>query len=277
MEEFTIDLVEVADDDVEGAYHARGDKGKRLPQLLLDDGEKMQVKGKLMKAVHGTLKKGGDPASLLIFEFNLTTPNGRRFKKATIAITFEDGQGPCANDPEVYDLAPNGQYTLNKETDSKDITHAIDAAINANPVPVLGGNFGYHWTMSKTVQKTHSATLNGMSRIIKLGGEETRAMWVMEEDPVKVTGIPTFLRTVVVLRHDPDDCGEFRFSLEIDATESTLLPFYGKSNQSRMINPFDLDPKVFDSTQMEGVDTKKLGALVLDNEFVVRLAGALTV
>ncbi|KAL6831796.1 ankyrin repeat-containing domain protein [Trichoderma camerunense] len=267
MEEFIIDLVQVADVDADGTYHARDDKGKRFPQLLVDDGTKTQVKGKIMTAVHGTLKEGGDPASLLIFEFNVTSFNGRRFKKATITITFEDGKGTSANDPEVYDLSPVGLYTLNKVTNSKDITHAIDAAINANPISAVGGTLGYHWTMSQTTHETHSAMLNGLSRRFKSYGEETTAMWVMTEDPVERAGIPSFLRTVVILRHDKDECGEFRFSLEIDVAENKTL-FYGKSKPSRMIKPLVLDPNIIATTQAEGIDIKELGALSLDSETI---------
>lgn len=276
MEEFIIDLHEVGSSGSGGTYHSRDDKGKRFPQLLVDEGNKTQVKGNLIMAFHGNLEPCGDPASLLIFEFNLTAPNGRRFTKATITITFEDGTGPNSNDPEVYDLGPRGVFALNKATDSKDVTHAVDAAINATPIPAAGGSLGYHWTMSKTVSRTHSAILNGMSRRFKSSGEETTAMWVMEEDPVLGEGVPFFLRTAVVLRHDADECGEFRFFLEIDAAEKKPL-FYGKSKPSKMLKPLVLDPKVFAYMKKEGVDTNKLGSLNLESEYVVRMAKALVV
>ncbi|KAI1824957.1 hypothetical protein F4861DRAFT_215998 [Xylaria intraflava] len=272
MEEFKIDLYEVANADVDGQYHTRNDKGKRLPQLLVDEGVKTQVKANLMKAIRGTLKDGGDPATLLIFEFYLNTFNGNRFKKASITVTFEDAQGPSANDPEVYEFAPAGSFVLNRETDSRETSHAVDAAVNA-----MGVETGYHWTMTKPTQKTHSATLKGMSRRSKTFGEAETALWVMEEDPVKRAGVPTFLRAAIVLRHDPDECGEFRFQLEIDAVESRNFPFFGKSKPSRMLSPFDLDPKVLVAAEQGGVDTKNLGALALESHTLVTLAQALTV
>ncbi|KAJ8130645.1 hypothetical protein O1611_g2981 [Lasiodiplodia mahajangana] len=259
MEEFVIDLYEVAGDDVEGKYHTRNDKGKRLPQLLVDDGIKTQIKAKLMTAIPGTLKEGGDPATLLVFEFNLTTFNGNRFKKATITVTFEDDKGPSANDPEVYEFAPAGSFSLNVETDSKDVTHAIDAAVNA-----MGVDAGYHWTMGQTTKNAHSATLKGMSRRLKTFGEAETVMWVMEEDRIKRVGVPTFLRAAVVLRHDPDAYGEFRFQLEIDALESRNFPFFGRSSLSRMLKPFDLNPQVLASAEKEGVDAKNLGQSIGD-------------
>jgi len=238
------------------------------------------MKGRLMTAVHGRLESGGDPASLLIFEFYLTTTKGR-FTKSTITVTFEDGSGQSDNDPEVYNLAPSGEYALNKATDSRDVTHGLDATLNANPIPAVGGSLGYHWTMTKAEHRSHSAKLNGMSRRLKIAGEENAAMWVMEEDLDSKEGIPTFLRTVIVLRHDPDECGEFRFSLKIEAMEKREdIKFFFSSNKpfvSQMMQPLSLDPKVFVGIKKEGVNPNELGKLCLDNEFIVRLAKILSV
>jgi hypothetical protein len=268
MEEFTIDLEEVVDSG--GSYRSRDEKGKRFPKVLVDSGNKTQVKAKLMIAVHGTLEPNSDPTSLLIFEFYLTTPNGRRFKKSTITITFEDDKGPSEFDPEVYQISPEGKFTLNKQTDSEDITHAVDAAVNG--VPVTGGSLGYHWTMSRTVNREHSATLNGMSRKIKTYGEETSAVWVMEEDPVKGEGVPTFLRAAVLLRHEESE--KFRFSVEIDTAENKL--FYGSST-SKMVNPLSIDPNIIASVKKKGVDPTNLGSVDLGSEYLVKLATALTI
>ncbi|KAI1122611.1 hypothetical protein F5Y10DRAFT_253764 [Nemania abortiva] len=270
MEEFIIDLFEIPDHGVDAQFRNRNDKGQNLPQVLIDEGNRWQAKAKLMSGIHGTLRQGGDPASLLIFEFDLTH-HDTQFKSATIKITFEDGTGPSAFDPEVYNISPRGFCALDRKTDSKEVTHGADAAINANPISAIGLNLAYHWTMSGNTQKSHFATLNGMSRRVKGTGEETRAMWVMKEDPVEHGGIPTFLRTAVVLRHDPNDCCEFRFSLEIDAQESKSF-FYGKSKQSRMHNPYELDPKILAAAKMEGVNTEEIAAIPLDAEFIVRMA-----
>ena len=269
MDEFTIDLEEVV--DTGGSYRSRDGEGKRFPKVLVDEGEKIQVKAKLMSAVHGTLDPAGDPATLLIFEFYLTTSNGRRFKKSTITIAFEDGQGTSASDPEVYKISPEGQFTLNKQTDSKDVTHGVDAAVNGG-TPGVGGNLGYHWTIGKTVSREHSATLNGMSRRLKTYGEETSAVWMMEEDAVKGGGIPTFMRAAVLLRHCESE--EFRFSVEIDTVESK---FFRGHSRSKMLNSLSIDPKIAATMQKEGVDTTNLGTLELGSECLVRLATALTI
>ena len=83
------------------------------------------------------------------------------------------------------------------------------------------------------------------------------------------------LRTAVVLRHDPDEGGEFNFSLEIDAKEAKL--FYGKSKPSKMLKPLVLDPKVFALMNKEGVDTDKLGTLNLESQYKATFAKALNI
>ena len=269
MEELTIDLQEVG--DTGGAYRSRDENGKRFPKVLVDSGRKTQVKAKLMLAVHGTLEPGGDPASLLIFEFYMTTSNGRRFKNSTITVKFEDGEGPSQYDPAVYQISPQGEFTINKQTDSKDVTHAVDAAVNGG-VPAGGCSIGYHWTMSGTMNREHSATLNGMSRRLKTHGDETSVVWEMQEDSVKGEELPTFLRAAVLTRHYESE--EFRFLVEVATVENK--PFFG-SCTSKMVNPLSVDPKITASVKKEGVDSNYLGNVDLGNEYLVKLTTALTI
>ena len=269
MEEFTINLEEVG--EAGGSYRSRDKEGRRFPTVLVDHGTKKQVKAKLMIAVHGTLEPDNGPASLLVFEFYLTPYSGRRFKKSTITIKFEDCQGPSASDPEVYRISPDGTFALNKKTDSKNVTHAIDTAINGG-IASVEGSLGYHWTMGRTINQEHSASLNGMSRRLKTYGEETSAVWVIEEDSAEQKGIPPFLRTAVLLRHM--ESKGFRFSLEIDTVEDKF--FYGCMT-SRMMNPLGIDPKIIATIEKEGVDNTNLGSLDLGSESLVKLATALTI
>lgn len=272
MEDLTIDLYEVADSGAGGTFRGKGDRNV-YPKLLMDGGEKKQVKAKLVRVIPGTFDEDGDPAALLVFEFYFYMPSGRRFKHSLITITFEDEKGPSSLDPEVYRISPEGRFAINKEKDSKDVSHGVDAAVNGG---VLGFNLdvGYHWKMERKVERDHSGTLHGMSRRFKTFGEETSAVWELEEDPVKNEGIPSFLRTAVLLRLD-DESDKFQFTVEIETRESKL--FWGSKTSSRKINPFSIDPTSITVAKKEKVDTANLGEVELSSQYVVKLATPITV
>ncbi|EHK51018.1 hypothetical protein TRIATDRAFT_186641 [Trichoderma atroviride IMI 206040] len=233
----------------------------------MDSGEKKQVKAKLIHVISGTFDEAGDPAALLVFEFHFHMPSGRRFKHTLITVTFEDEKGPSILDPEVYRISPEGRYALDKVTNSKDVSHAVDAAVNGG---VGGANLelGYHWKMDRNIEKEHSGTLRGLSRRFKTYGEETSAVWEIEEDPVKKEGIPTFLRSALILRLD-DESDKFQFTVKIETRESKLL--FG-SRSSRMIDPFNIDPASNCLAKEANIDTANLGEVDLSSQCVVKLA-----
>lgn len=184
----------------------------------MDSGEKKQVKVKLVRVIPGTFDEDGDLAALLVFEFHFHMPSDRRSKHTLITVTFEDEKGPSILDPEVYRISPEGRYALDKVTNSKDASHAVGAVVNGGASVELG----YHWKMDQSIEKEHSGTLRGLSRRFKIYGEETSAVWEIEEDPVKEEGIPTFLRTALILRLD-DESDKFQFTVEIETRESKLF------------------------------------------------------
>ncbi|KFY88352.1 hypothetical protein V498_06811 [Pseudogymnoascus sp. VKM F-4517 (FW-2822)] len=262
MEELTIDLYEVADSGPGGAFRGKGDRNFH-PKVLMDSGEKKQVKAKLVRVIPGTFDEDGGPAALLVFEFNFHMPSGRRFKHALITVTFEDGKGASILDPEVYRISPEGRYALDKVTDPKDVSHTVDAAVNGG-ITGASVELGYHWKMDRNTETKHSGTLRGLSRRFKTYGEETSAVWEMEEDPViKEEGIPTFLRTAVILRLDDESDG-FQFTVEIETCESKL--FFGSRSSSRKIDPFVVDPGSIPLAKKEKINTTNLGEADLSSQ-----------
>lgn len=284
-EEFVINLGEFADESIISGYRNRKDGGAVLPQTLLNVHSDTQVKGKLMSAVHGTLTPGGRPATLLIFEFDLTAPDGARFKKATVRIIFEDSEGQSEESPEIHKYSPKGVFAVNKETETSDVTHAIDAGASATPVPAASFNLGYHWTLSKKKKKAHAARLNGTADSTRRDGEETIVLWNIDEDST-TKEIPTFLRTAVVLRHDPYDPDEgsrkFNVSLEFEGlVEKSGWRFGSTRLDEKMHEPMELNPDVFpeEAARELGLEEPRanLGGLDLNSQYMVRVAQILNV
>jgi hypothetical protein len=284
-EAFVINLGEFADESIIAGYRNKKDGGAVLPQTLLNVHSDTQVKGKLMHAVHGTLTPKGRPATLLIFEFDLTAQDAARFKKATVRVIFEDSEGQPEDGPEIHKYSPKGLFAVNRETETSDVSHAVDAGASAAPVPALSFNLGYHWTLSNTKKKTHAARLNGTTDSTRRDGEETIVLWNINEDPT-TKEIPTFLRTAVVLRHNPYDPGQgsrkFNVTIEFEGLVGKSGWISGSSQlHEKMHEPMELSPDVFpeEAARELGLEklTANLGGLELDSQYMVRVAQILNV
>ncbi|UKZ96466.1 uncharacterized protein TrAFT101_011255 [Trichoderma asperellum] len=85
MDELTVDLYEVADSGLGGAFRGKGDRDF-YPKVLMDSGEKKQVKAKLVRVIPGTFNQYGDPAALLVFEFHFHRSCSRKIDPFSVDL-----------------------------------------------------------------------------------------------------------------------------------------------------------------------------------------------
>ncbi|KAL7933897.1 hypothetical protein V8C35DRAFT_42762 [Trichoderma chlorosporum] len=163
---------------------------------------------------HGEFTPDGDPATLLIFEFRfISMQSSRRFTSCKISVTFSDASGDAELQPEVCRIAPEGVFALNKTTLIKSVTRTLDGRLGGPENP-FSANAGYKWEMSERKQKDHWTRLSGTKKLLRGSHQDDAAMWSMEENKNKKDGIPTFLRTAILLRRETDA----PFSLQVDVT-----------------------------------------------------------
>ncbi|KAI1115418.1 hypothetical protein F5Y14DRAFT_128937 [Nemania sp. NC0429] len=285
MEPFEILLVEQGDPN--SGFRTKNAEGDKARSVLIDRGDVLALRARLASVIHGDYTPDGDAATLLVFEFNfLSMKRSRRFKTATITLTFEDASGDLSNRPEVVMIAPDGNFLINKTTDKRDIKHSVNTSLNTSATGV-GGTLGYNWEMSGTKEIDHATTLVGTKHRFADWGKDDVARWNLEEDDVKNAGIPSSLRTAVLLRRRANV--PFRFTIDVDAgvdfNFGNMFRNMVGRGQPDIVDPVELD----EDTDLEDLgiaslvpnvgdlDLRNMGAMDISQIANVALARLLTV
>jgi hypothetical protein len=248
--------------------------GEKFRQVLIDRGQALTVRAIITDVVHGTLTPDGDPATLLIFEFRFISPTtARRFVRATITLIFEDANRQLSLDPEVYRIAPEDTFWLNRTTTSKDITHGVKIGATGG-IPVVGGHGAYDWEMHETKTRDHHATLTGTKRLLKEWGSDNAVMWTMEENTNRKDGIPNFLRGVVLLRRKDDVPFGFTITIRTDVDFIAELRNLAGTRKAPLVDPVEVDPKTLKLRRLgqKDVDETNLGQLDLKDHSGLKVA-----
>ncbi len=219
MEE-PLEILLLEDGDSHSSFRTQNVPGSTARRVLIDRGEALILRVSLASVTHGDFSsssRSNDGASLLVFEFRFLSMNpARRFKSARVELRFEDASGNVRNRPEVWAIAPEGKVAVNRTTTTKDVEHQAAAGLTAGGLlsGAVGAEVGYVWEASQTVEKVHATTLAGTKRLTEKFGGDNSVVWKLEEDEVKKDGLPSFLRTAVLLRRRDDL--PFRFAIDAE-------------------------------------------------------------
>jgi hypothetical protein len=280
MQPVDIVLFEEGDPRGESGYRTKNAPGQVARNVLIDRGESLVLRASLASVTHGDFSPNHDDgASLLVFEFRFLSNSGRRFKKATITLVFDDASGDLRNRPEVHAIAPpEGKIAINKATSTKDVKHQFNAGLNVG-VTGGGGELGYAWEASQVKETTHATTLTGFKRRDGDWGAPNMARWIIEEDHVARDGIPTFLRAAVLLRRRDDVPFKFTIGVEYDTDLKGVFKRLIGQEKPDPVDPVQLggetarelddlriatlDPKLVDLSNMKDMDIAKQSEVVL--------------
>ncbi|KAF7919272.1 hypothetical protein EAE99_008574 [Botrytis elliptica] len=273
MDQFEVTLYPQGEDG--SGFRTKNEKGKTLRRTLVDRGDILVMKAFITGITHGKLKaQDDDYATLLVFEFCFVSEkSSRRFIHATITLTFEDADGNKELNPEVYRIAPEGQIALNKTTTTRRVTFGANAGINAG-ISGASGNLGMNWEMKEEQTRDHFTRLSGRTRLLgREYGPEDSAIWSLEEskDKNKKDGIPSFLRTAVLLRRqddvpfrfklkvatDVDFVGEVRSMLGLEKRDPIYPVEIGPETKPAEFRIDSLDPETYDLTNLDALDLSK--------------------
>lgn len=237
--DFAISLLRTGDEG--SAFRVQNSPGELQRRHIIDRGSEFTLQGDLIKVVHGRYSPGGDPATLIVTEFRfLSCDNTRRFREATIELLFADSvesEPDGSRDPEVVKIAPIGRNSMNptqEEWTSKRTASASGEA-GSGSIGRLGGSVS--WEISKVFGKEYRASVNGAVRIEgRNQGTKNQARWSLLENASRADGIPSLLRSAILLRRKSDD--QFVATIKIKAKVDTL-----HSLQSTLQNLLGKTPK----------------------------------
>lgn len=174
-----------------------------VDNLCLD----LLLQARIDRIIHGTEMDNGNPATLVVFGFRFHGINEkRRFKEATILITFQDAEKKPRGDPEVIGLWPNGDFTLGEVTEI-DIDNTTEQEVGADAKIGSGAEASTHatfkWERKQSYKKTDRSTLTGsiiLNTAVRKYGPNNAIRLTISENTAAVSGIVTDIRAAVLLR-----------------------------------------------------------------------------
>jgi len=202
-------------------FHGRNKKGEiQRPDIVDDICQGLLLQARVDRVVHGTEKKGGLPATLIVFGFRFHgIGKKRRFQESTITIVFQDEHKKDDADPVVIFLWPNGDFTLDKPTDI-DVERSTGGEAGGNVGATYGGvNAKRTWEKKKSYRKTDRASLTGsimLDRQVRDSGPSNAVLLTISEDETAQSGLVTDFRAAVLLRRQ-NDTDQFAAKVKIDA------------------------------------------------------------
>jgi hypothetical protein len=157
------------------------------------------VISRLQHVIHGLLDTtDGVPGTLVVFQFSFRAiSRNRRIKSATMTISFADEGGNAAYNPEVVDLAPQGDLRLFPTT----VTTTRELTASLQSSPIIGLSFGRSVVEEST--KESSMALIGAARYENRDyGGVNGVLWFLRENEFTKDGVAHFLRAAVLLKRD---------------------------------------------------------------------------
>lgn len=263
MEEFEIDLLPEGKEGAE--FRTQPPETFRKVVVQSHRGDALLTRATVDSITHGSISPGGDPATLLVLEFRfISMQSSRRFTNCSITVTFEDAGGVVELQPEVYKVAPEGVFAINKTSTVSEVQKRASVGAKAGSSS-LGTSVGYEWNLKEPQKKDHYGRLRGSKKILDEGETDNAVVWSMQEDdtPGKKEGIPTFLRAAILLRREADVPFSFLITIrsKVDfktGLESDLRSLFG-NKKVKEVNPVKVD---------SGIDPKHLRVKSLDPDKV---------
>jgi hypothetical protein len=216
--------------------------------------------------IHGYLKDGEEPATLIVYEFQFDPRKpGRRIIAADVKFVFSTSNS--ANEPEVLKIAPKGRMTLVETKQTESITNSREGKLGAAQFGAeLGGSV--KWEKSISRETTDATTIVGTIDLVNRNyGASNGVSWTLLENQSTHTGVPSFFRTAVLLKRKGDD--EFQSTFEIKSQVDFLSVLSRLRGKTPKDDPILYDPAQEPTNKLRVYDTDNLGEIDLQELSVV--------
>lgn len=229
----------------------------------------VDVRCRCLDVIHGLFSLESEAfATLIVLEFRFDArKHAQRFKSVDIALEFE-GMKAGESGPEVYRIAPDGRMSLVPTTEHEEVKRNASLQLGgAAPVGGLtaAGVLGWEKSVSR---HTHDQTTVVGSIDLKgrNWGKSNSASWTLLENGTTKTGVPTLLKTAVLLKRT--DKSPFQCVVKIDATLdlwSRLGRVFGGIGRTPTDDPVLFDPVLPPTNQLQTYEVEALGAFDLES------------
>ncbi|KAE8384610.1 hypothetical protein BDV23DRAFT_166457 [Aspergillus alliaceus] len=183
------------------SFRLRNEPGELQRAHIMQEGSELSVQANILSVLHGTLTPNGDYATLMIIEYRFQGSLARstRFKSAMIKVKFVPSEDDPAGCPIVKNVAPDGTFFLNSVTTDITDTLSANGSAQAGAGPATLG-VGAGWERSTSVKREYHTTLVGTTWIDgRDAGKPNMGRWKVTENKSKKDGIPSLLRTAILV------------------------------------------------------------------------------
>ncbi|KAF4467896.1 hypothetical protein FALBO_5226 [Fusarium albosuccineum] len=225
---FMVELDDVNDEEFELRIKAYGKKQHRN-FTGYDQQRPAVVYGHRHATVHGSFVDREDErqdGSLIILDWHfLPRDPGKRFKFVRINVVFNGPQGCSPRDePAIYQMAPRGSFALLKTTYTEERKKGLEASFGAQ----FGGSADLKgaYELSKSTTMADKIRISGKPYLDYSTGPErdpdrlNAIEWTFYENESQRSGLPTYVRTAILLSRETDD--EFTATFTIRAKVGKL-------------------------------------------------------
>lgn len=180
-------------------------------------------------------------------------------------MIFGDETGRLSEGPNIANISPKNHFTMRPTNSHIEVKRSVQMSVQGGPAPVSGG---LSWETTASKEKQDQTSLSGVVRFEgRRFGEKNAARWVLMENSSQQTGIPTFLRSLILLRRQ--DSSKFTAIVKIEVKVSfdinTILT--GLFQKKEQDDPVIFDPKKKSITTWakdNSIDVKNLESTPLE-------------
>ena len=270
MFELTLDLQ--PEGNTRNTFHTQNAYPGQIERSdFFDYGSDLKAQGSLVDVIHGTMDSSpsSPPATLIITDFQfISLDASRRFRYARIELHFSDIDPGDHNPPEVKAIAPEGSFSLNQTEEIRELKRAAKA--DAGAAMVANVSMGLEWSITQTSTTTKSAKLGGLqTKQDRRKEPKNLPVWSLDENNSDNKGIPSLLRTAILLRRNNDK--NFLGHITVEAKVDWKTRYNLESRKADgQIDPVTFDPKktrvipippYIDATNLGSVDLTQLAAV----------------
>ncbi|KAI1450697.1 hypothetical protein F5Y02DRAFT_424213 [Annulohypoxylon stygium] len=205
--------------------------------------------------VHGYIKDGEGPATLIVYEFQFDPrKKARRIVAADIEFVFGSDAG---KEPEVVRISPRGRTTLAPTTQAETITKTTEAYASGNMFGVELGN-DQRWEKAINRETTNATTVVGSIDLKGRNyGTSNAVSWTLLENESIKTGVPAYFRAAVLLSREDDR--EFYSKFKIRTQVDLLSRFTQLFGSTPKDDPIRYDPAIPSTKRLQEYNVDCLG------------------
>ena len=227
----------------------------------------LDIRCTCLDVIHGLVSPDADEfATLIILNFRFDSrKTARRILAVNITLQFapEKHGDP---EPEVFQIEPYDSMVMVQTTQTEE--KKTTAGVNLGAPPLVGVELGAELGWERSVNRETTDATKVIGSIDLLGrtyGNADSASWSLIENSTTKTGVPSTMRTAILLKRQdekPFRC-DFKIEAKVDPKSSMERSFQrlfgGRSND----DPLLFDPQLPPTNKLQTYDLTALGSVDL--------------